>query len=230
MTQSAQSLLMFDLDGTLIDSAPDIAIAGNKMLSELGKDTFKPERFRHWVGNGATIMVNRALSGSDQINPNLNPTECKKALDIFMQAYLAAPCVATTLYADVAQTLKTLKAQGHTIAVVTNKPAAFVSPILQKLKISQYIDFQLGGDDLTEKKPSALPLLHTCQTLGFEPQNAIMIGDSTNDIQAAHNANITSIGLTYGYNYGQPISDDNPNYVFDHFKDILSVLITGQNE
>lgn len=217
-------LLMFDLDGTLIDSAPDIAIAGNKMLTQLGMEKVEPERFGLWVGNGATVMVNRALSRSEQVDPNLCPNLSKKSLDIFMKAYLSAPCVATTLYADVAQTLKTLKDQGNTIAVITNKPAAFISPILTTLNIAQYIDFQLGGDDLPEKKPHPLPLLHTCKTLGFEPQNAIMIGDSTNDIQAAHNAGINSIGLTYGYNYAKPISDDNPNHVFDHFKDILTVL------
>ena len=152
MPNNQPQLLMFDLDGTLIDSAPDIAINGNKMLKTLGKNPHQPARFRHWVGNGATVMVNRALSGSDTIDPNLPDALKQQGLEIFMQAYLAAPCVATTLYTGVKATLAKLKAQGDTIAVVTNKPAAFVTPILKTLEIDQYIDFQLGGDDLDEKK------------------------------------------------------------------------------
>ena len=216
--------MLIDLDGTLIDSAPDIAIAGNKMLHALNRQPFKAERFRHWVGNGATVMVQRALSGADEIDPNLCPQLTNKAIAIFMQAYLEAPCVATTLYPGVKVTLAQLKAQGHTIAIVTNKPAAFISPIITTLAIDQYIDFQLGGDELDEKKPSPLPLLHTSRALGFSSEQSIMIGDSKNDIQAAHNAKITSIGLTYGYNYGQPISLENPSYVFDNFSDILTVV------
>ena len=108
--------------------------------------------------------------------------------------------------------------------MITNKPAIFIAPILQQLAIDSYVDFTLGGDQLARKKPDAQPLLHTCQQFDCPAANAVMIGDSSNDIQAAHNAKITSIGLTYGYNYGKNLADDQPDHIFDQFSDILPLL------
>lgn len=224
MNNQSKKLLMFDLDGTLVDSVPDIAIAANKMLRTFDRKPFAVEDYRAWIGNGATKMVDRALSAGIEVDPHLSAEFRATALDRFLTEYSKASCVETCLYDDVQPTLSFLKKQGDTIAVITNKPQIFIDPILKHLGIAEFVDFSLGGDALHEKKPSPRPLLYTCEKLGFNVKNAIMIGDSENDIRAAHRANIKSIGLSYGYNYGQSISVENPTYVFDSFKEILTVL------
>jgi phosphoglycolate phosphatase len=219
-----KSLLMFDLDGTLVDSAPDIAIAANAMLTELGRESFPASSFRHWIGNGATVMVQRALSGSSDIDPDLDPDLFTLGLKRFLSLYLQDPCIESQLYPGVAQTLAQLKTQQYHIAVVTNKPNAFIQPILNQLKIKDCIDFVIGGDDLDNKKPHPQQLQHTCQHFGVSPAQAVMIGDSKNDILAAKAANISSIGLSYGYNYGEDINLHQPDFSCDHFAEIMTVL------
>lgn len=216
-----KSAVFFDLDGTLIDSVPDLADAGNKMLIELGRQTFEQSVFRRWIGNGARVMVQRALSGSDTIAEDLDPQLLERALATFFAIYRQNVCIKTVLYDGVLDTLKQLKARGLHLAVLTNKPFEFVEPINRSLEIHSLFDLVLGGDSLPDKKPHPAPLLHACKYFGIEPNQALMVGDSTNDIVAAHNADIQSIGLTYGYNYGKDIGLDNPALVLSDFADIL---------
>lgn len=219
-----KKLLIFDFDGTLIDSVPDLAVAVNLMLERLGRETFSEETIRFWVGNGAQTLVLRALSGSVTIDADISQELFENALSIFLEFYRSHACIKTSTYEGVDETLALLKSRGYILTIVTNKPSAFIKPILQKLQLENYFSLALGADSLSEKKPHPMPLLHLCQTYGVPIENAVMIGDSKNDILAAQAANIDSIAVTYGYNYGEDISSYNPTLCINKFRDILDSL------
>ncbi|CAA6808676.1 MAG: Phosphoglycolate phosphatase (EC [uncultured Sulfurovum sp.] len=225
MKFSNKKVIIFDLDGTLIDSSPDLALAINHMLKNIGRETFTLDEIHHWVGNGAEILVKRALSGSSKINSSIEPKEFEIALDIFLKFYAKNLAVETITYPHVLSTLTQLKEQGgYKLAIVTNKPFDFVEPILNALKLKEYFEFHLGGDSLKDKKPNPAPLLYVCDKLNVTVDECIMVGDSKNDILAAKACRMQSIGLTYGYNYGEPISKHNPDVYFSDFSEISKLL------
>lgn len=219
-----KKLLIFDLDGTLINSALDLALAVNFMLEQLNRDTFDEEIIHGWVGNGALTLVKRALSGTREVDAYLDEAYVEKALKIFLDYYEKNLCNATLPYPNVPQTLTALKDKGYTLAIVTNKPYAFVSPILQSLRMESLFTLILGGDSLPEKKPHPLPLLHVCETVGYEVASSVMIGDSKNDILAANACSMDSVGVTYGYNYGEDIGVHKPTVILDDFGALLKLL------
>ena len=221
---SNKKVILFDLDGTLIDSAPDLAVAVNHMLKTLKRDTFSQNTIRYWVGNGAQVLVKRALSGQSEIDENLDPLLFEKALGIFLTFYAQNLAVTTVTYPNVASALKTLKEAGYHLAIVTNKPFDFVAPILKGLNIDGLFELHLGGDSLAQKKPDPAPLLHVCEKLGVTVEQCVMVGDSKNDILAANAAGMQSIGVSYGYNYGEDIGSYNPDIVVDDFADILKTF------
>ena len=219
-----KKLLIFDLDGTLINSALDLAKAVNYMLVKLDKETFEEETIHGWVGNGALTLVKRALLGKRELDDTLDADYVEKALNIFLDYYEANLCNATVPYPNVTQTLQTLKEKGYTLAIVTNKPFKFVAPILKGLEMDGLFTKILGGDSLAEKKPHPAPLLHVCETLGITIDASVMIGDSKNDILAANACGMDSVGVTYGYNYGEDIGVHKPTVIIDDFKDLLKHL------
>ncbi|MFT6985858.1 MAG: phosphoglycolate phosphatase [Psychromonas sp.] len=224
MKFSNKKVILFDLDGTLIDSAPDLASAINHMLSSLARPTFSEDIIRSWVGNGAEVLVKRGLSGQSEIDPNIDAALLAKSLQIFLSFYKENLSINTQLYPNVRACLKVLKAQGYRLAIVTNKPFEFIGPILEGLQLNGLFEIMLGGDSLPKRKPDALPLLHVCQELNVSVEQCVMVGDSKNDILAAKAANMQSIGLTYGYNYGEDIGLHKPEAVFDDFADIVATL------
>jgi phosphoglycolate phosphatase len=133
-------------------------------------------------------------------------------------------CNETKPYPNVMSTLKTLSAEGYRLVIVTNKPYDFVAPILEGLKIDSLFEFWLGGDSLKKKKPDPLPLLHACERLGLDIAQCVMVGDSKNDLLAANAVGMDSVGVTYGYNYGEEVSVYAPNLIAEDFSDILSAF------
>lgn len=224
MAFSNKKAILFDLDGTLIDSAPDLALAINHMLKELGREQIDANIIRSWVGNGARILVQRGLSASMQIDPTLDESLVEKALVIFFEFYTQHLCVDTVAYPQVNDTVQQLKSKGYRLAIVTNKPFQFVEPILTGLGLDGVFELILGGDSLDKRKPDPLPLFHACQELAVSVDETVMVGDSKNDILAANAAKMQSIGLSYGYNYGEDINEHGPDASFDHFADLLTVL------
>jgi len=219
-----KKLIIFDLDGTLIDSAPDLARAINYMLTELNYNTFDTHTIHEWVGNGAQILVKRALSGDKSIDENIDNELFENALKIFLEFYSKNLSVETVPYVNVPQTLNLLRDRGYRLAIVTNKPFDFVAPILEGLELISFFEYFIGGDSLIKKKPDPMPLLYVCDKLNVTVEESIMVGDSKNDILASARCNMQSIGVTYGYNYNEDISIHNPTVVIDDFKEILELL------
>ena len=221
-----KQLLIFDFDGTLIDSVPDLADATNAMLTTLGKETYPLSIIRNWVGNGSRMLVERALLGKIEVLEGELPVEvADHAEQVFFDAYKTLSGSKTAAYPDVDSGLKRLKAAGYTLALVTNKPIRFVPKILQSFGWQDLFSEVLGGDSLAQKKPDPAPLLHVCEALNSTPAQAVMIGDSKNDILAGQNANMDTLGLSYGYNYGQDIRTLNPTAAFDDFVALVDYLL-----
>lgn len=219
-----KKVILFDLDGTLIDSVPDLAVAVNHTLEALNRDTFSQGTIRYWVGNGAQTLIKRALSGQNKIDENLDPKLFKKALDVFLAFYAQNLAVTTVTYPHVPATLQSLKDAGYRLAIVTNKPFDFVAPILEELALAELFELHLGGDSLPQKKPDPSPLLHVCDQLNITVEQCVMVGDSKNDILAANACGMQSIGVTYGYNYGEEITVYDPDVVVDDFSELLKFL------
>jgi phosphoglycolate phosphatase len=194
------------------------------MLSTLKQETFEEDTIRQWVGNGAHVLVKRALSGATEINEKLDETLFNTALEIFLDFYAEHLCLTTKTYANVPTTLRALKSEGYRLAIVTNKPFDFVAPILEGLHLNDLFEMVLGGDSLEKKKPDPLPLEHMCRTLNVSVEKSVMVGDSKNDILAANAANMQSIGVTYGYNYGEDIGVHKPSIIIDNFSKLLQYL------
>lgn len=224
MKFSKKKVILFDLDGTLVDSAPDLALAVNHMLETLERETFSGEMIRSWVGNGAHTLVKRGLSGSSVIDEDIDPELFSQALDIFLGFYAKNLCVATVAYPNVSATLRSLKAKEYRLVLVTNKPFTFIQPLLEGLELTDLFELCLGGDSLTKRKPDPLPLLYVCEHLNVSVSECVMVGDSKNDIVAANAANMQSIGVSYGYNYGEDINIYQPNKVVDDFSEIAALL------
>ena len=225
MTVDIKKLLIFDFDGTLIDSVPDLTDATNAMLSVLGKDTYPIETIRNWIGNGSRMLVERALVGSVEVATGaLTKEEADHAEQVFFDAYKNLSGSKTVAYPDVDEGLKKLHAAGYTLALVTNKPIQFVPKILQSFGWQDLFSEVVGGDSLPAKKPDPAPLLYVCKALNINVAQAVMIGDSRNDILAGQNANMDTLGLSYGYNYGQDIRELNPTEAFDSFATLVEYI------
>ena len=221
-----KQLLIFDFDGTLIDSVPDLADATNAMLITLGKAPYPLETIRNWVGNGSKMLVERALVGKIEVlEGELTEETVDHAEQVFFDAYKNLSGSKTVAYPDVDSGLKKLRAAGFKLALVTNKPIRFVPKILQSFGWQDLFSEVLGGDSLSVKKPDPAPLLHVCEALDVTPAQAIMIGDSRNDILAGQNANMDTLGLSYGYNYGQDIRELNPTETFDDFAALVAYIL-----
>ena len=216
-----KELLLFDLDGTLIDSVPDLAKALNATLKELGRPIYDEATIRTWIGNGAAMLVKRGLAGKREIDREPEEAFFRRAMEIFLERYAAALNDATGLYPEVKETLQKLEEQGYRMAIVTNKPSQFVAPILKNLAIESHFDHIVGGEDLPRKKPDPLPLLHSCEVLGYKPEAAVMIGDSSNDILAARAAGIPSVAVAYGYSADRSVRDLGADAVVERFGEIL---------
>ena len=224
MRFSDKKVILFDLDGTLVDSAPDLALAVNHMLERLERETFSHDTIRSWVGNGAQTLVKRGLSGNSVVNEEIDPELFEQALDIFLDFYSQNLCVDTVTYPNVVPTLKSLKEKGYRLVLVTNKPYGFIEPLLQGLGMNGLFELCLGGDSLARKKPDPMPLLHACEHLNISAAECVMIGDSRNDILAANAADMQSIGVSYGYNYGEHIAVYEPDSVVADFEQIMALL------
>ncbi|ANI30462.1 phosphoglycolate phosphatase [Yersinia entomophaga] len=213
--------LAFDLDGTLVDSAPGLASAMDMALEHQGLPKAGLERVSTWIGNGADVLVERALRWA-----GVEPQDeiCQRTRVLFDGYYAQTVERGSQLFPQVKDTLAQLAASGLPMGLITNKPTPFVAPLLASLGIADYFSLVIGGDDVVEKKPHPAPLYLMLGKLGLRASELLFVGDSRNDIMAAQAAGCPCVGLTYGYNYGESIATSHPDRVLTHFADLLPTI------
>ena len=220
--------IAFDLDGTLIDSVPDLAAATNATLAQNQYQPVTEALVRSWVGNGAQVLMQRALSyvsAMPEDAPDLQVI-LEQIMPQFMHHYGEHLQKHSRLYPGVVDTLQQLKQAGFKLAIVTNKPYRFTVPLLTAFGLDDLFSEVLGGDSLDKMKPDPMPLQHLLKQWQLDESQLLMIGDSKNDILAAKAANVMSIGLTYGYNYGEDIGLSSPHAICENFADIEQYLLS----
>ena len=209
-------LIICDLDGTLVDSASDIQHSLNGALNEMGLETVSEYDVRRWVGRGASRLVSCVLEAKHyrkELHDDL--------LAIFMRHYQADICLNSQLYEGVAEFIAACQQAHIPLACVSNKPYAPAKDLLEALNILQPFQLLIGGDTLPHKKPHPEPLLHCLRYFGVAAKDALVIGDSSNDIEAALAAHIPCVAVSYGYNHGEPIEASKPEWIVDSLVEFL---------
>lgn len=216
-------LIGFDLDGTLVNSLPDLAISLNLAFAEVGLPQASDDLVLNWIGNGADVLLDRGLTWTGR-KTEFSVAQLADIKQRFSYFYGENVCNKSVLYPRVKETLETLYQKGYILAVVTNKPTKHVLPVLRAFGIDHLFAETLGGQSLPAIKPHPAPLYYLCGKFGLYPHEMLFVGDSKNDILAAQAVGCCSIGLTYGYNYSTPIAESHPDYVLDDFAQILDVV------
>lgn len=212
MTLPAAAVL-FDLDGTLIDTAPDIAQAANAMLAALHRPPCDEQAVKGWIGDGIGRLIKRVLTGQRDGEPDAELFAA--AQTIFDERYEAVVAARSRPYPHAQSTLAALRSRGFRLACITNKAARFTEPLLAALRLREYFDVVLSGDSVSRTKPDPLPLITGCERLGINPGGAVVVGDSANDLRAARAAAMPAIAVSYGYHHGVDLSTLGPVAVID---------------
>lgn len=219
---SKPEMVLIDLDGTLVDSVPDLAYCTDAMLTELEMPARGEAKVRQWVGNGVERLVKRALLGRLEGEPE--PALFDRALPVFMALYKENVSQRSRLYPGVKAGLEFLRGAGYKLGCVTNKPAAFTEPLLKDMGIYDYFQLVVSGDTLPVRKPDPRPLLYAADFFQVDPTHALMVGDSISDVKAARAAGFQVICVSYGYNHGQDIRDARPDAVIDSMAQLADLL------
>ncbi|WP_018948119.1 phosphoglycolate phosphatase [Thioalkalivibrio sp. ALMg11] len=222
MSLKRPRMILIDLDGTLIDSVPDLAYSVDAMMRELGLPERGEPAVRNWVGNGVERLVKRALVNDLDGEPDTEQFE--RALPVFMRIYQENTAGRSPLYPGVREGLDQLKAAGYRLGCVTNKAERFTVPLLREKGLLDDFEIVVAGDALPQKKPDPAPLLHAAEKLGVDPSEALMVGDSKSDVKAARAAGFQIVCMTYGYNHGNDIRDENPDAVLDRLDELPDLL------
>lgn len=216
------SAIFFDLDGTLVDSVPDLTAAVNVMLRQLGLPAREEAQVRTWVGNGMDNLLHRALTNdmAGQAEPEL----FARAKPLYKAAYADHISVYSELYPGVREGLAELRDAGFPMACVTNKLVEFALPLLNQLGISHFFATVVGGECIPRPKPAPDALLLCAERLEVPVDRGLMVGDSLNDVGAARNAGCSVVCVPYGYNHGRDIREARPDVVIDSIAELPPLL------
>ena len=215
-------LIMIDVDGTLVDSVPDLAYCIDEMMQKLGLRKWGEVKVRHWVGNGIPKLVERALTGELEGRPIKDVFDI--AYPIFLDLYEDNTAQRSYLYDGVREGLDYLKSQGYQLGCVTNKSEQFTHPLLKVLGIFNDFKIIISGDTLAKRKPDPMQLLYCAEHFNLKPEECLMLGDSVSDVKAARAAGFDIICMSYGYNHGNDIADENPDLVIDSMSQLSDHL------
>ena len=189
-----------DLDGTMVDTLGDFAVALNRMLDQLGLPSIEPAAIGRMVGRGSEQLIRSVLD-----HVGAAPSLYEAAWQSYQAHYLAINGQYSAVYPGVIEGLRLLRSTGLKLACITNKPTDFAKPLLQAKGLAEFFEVVFGGDAFARKKPDPLPLLMACEALGSTPESTLVIGDSSNDAMAARAAGCPVLLVTYGYNHGEPV-------------------------
>lgn len=218
MALKRPDLVLLDLDGTLVDTAPDLLYALNETFARFGLSPRSEAEVRGWVGGGVETLVRRALV--DEFDGRLDPRLLEQAVPLCLEIYGANICRGSRLFPGVREGLDFLGDNGFHVGCVTNKRTRFAHDLLRGLGIMDEFDIILCGDTLKRKKPDPLPLLYAAERFGVRPDRSLMIGDSTNDVDAARAAGFQVLCVTYGYNQNRDIRAAQPDAVVDSLAEL----------
>jgi phosphoglycolate phosphatase len=210
--------VIFDLDGTLIDSAADLREALNQALASLGRRSLTVREVTTMIGDGIVRLTERALAATGE---PLTDMSLDRAVSAVRDAYASRP--PSALYDGARETLVALSEQGIALALCTNKPADATHRILDQLGLTQCFQAVAGGDSYPTKKPDPMPVRGLLAQLGVTPATAAMVGDSSNDIMAGRAAGLTTVAVTYGYSL-VPVHDLGADLVVDCLTDVIKAL------
>lgn len=198
--------VLLDLDGTLLDTIPDLAEAVNAMLADLNVKPLPVEQIASYVGKGARVLIQRVLRHALPAE-NADPHVQEQAMQSWRRRYHQVNGDGARLYPGTREGLDMFRRAGAKLGVVTNKPGEFTLPLLRKTGLASYFDVVVSGDTCSEKKPHPMPVLHACSQLAVPPGNTLFIGDSVNDAQAARAAGMDVLAVPYGYNEGKDVRE-----------------------
>ncbi len=215
-------VLLFDLDGTLVDTVPDIAWCVNRTLADLGHPARDERAVRAWVGNGVGRLMERALSG--RLDGDAGRATVERAVAVFLRYYRDHDCERSRPYPDAAEVLASQRRHGRRLGCVTNKPQRPAEQVLEHFGLARHLDLVLGGDRVAHIKPDPAPLCDALRELGGEPADAALVGDSRNDVEAARAAGIAVVCVSYGYNHGEDIASHRPDAVIDALRELPDAL------
>lgn len=215
-------LSVIDLDGTLVDTLPDLASCCDHMLGALALERAGEEKVRNWVGNGLDSLIQQAMKA--QLSSKTTPELLERARAIFLELYAAHTSDASRVYPGVRTGLGFLRSAGSLLACVTNKAQRFTEPLLDDLGLASEFSIVVSGDTLGTKKPDPAPLLYAAECLEVKPTDCVLIGDSATDVKAARAADFRIICVSYGYNRGRDIRQSRPDAVIDSLAELQGLF------
>ncbi|WP_180163166.1 phosphoglycolate phosphatase [Acinetobacter sp. YH12069] len=213
-----RQMILFDLDGTLVDSASDLHRAMNMSLNALQLPLVTEAQVRNWIGKGTSLFCHSVL---EYLTGKVDAAQHHLLLETFLKIYNADPCVLTQPFDGILEFLDWAKAEEKILICVTNKPEQPARSIVQALGMHDYFDDVIGGDRFEERKPHPKQLEYCAEHYALPKQQILMVGDSVNDVEAARRAGIDCIVVSYGYNHGENIRECQPQHVVDNLKELL---------
>lgn len=214
--------ILFDLDGTLVDTAPDISAAVDATLRALQRPPLAGATVRSYIGRGVDTLLHRVLTGERDGTAAVD--EHRGARDLFLEHYEAHNGRTAIVYPGVREGIAHAKRIGLKLACVTNKLQSFSDALLAQVGLDRELEFIQGGDALPKGKPDPLPLTHAAARLGLAPAKCLMIGDSSNDARAARAAGMPVVLVGYGYSEDMPVGEIDCDGVFDSIADVIALL------
>jgi phosphoglycolate phosphatase len=215
-------MILIDVDGTLVDSVPDLTYCVDEMMQALGMPLRGEAKVRTWVGNGVERLVRRALV--DSLDGEPDDELFARAYPLYLELYAENTSKRSRLYPGVLEGLDYLQSAGFKLGCVTNKAEQFTLPLLKDLGIHDRFGIIVSGDTLSEKKPHPMPLLYAARFFDVMPQQSLMLGDSVSDVKAARAAGFHIICMSYGYNHGIDIREAEPDAVIDSMAELPALL------
>ncbi len=218
------ALVMYDLDGTLLDTADEIAQAVNLTLNDFGLESVSVDQVRNWIGHGTGWLMKRAWDeqkgSADGVNDSVSDADWEKVMKRFVHHYESTAGTTSTPFPHVLETLRKARDYGVKQAVVTNKERRFADRILEKHGLTDQFDLIVCGDSLSVKKPNPGMINHCLTTLGVTQGESLFIGDSEIDVSTAKAAGVMCWAVPYGYNLGRPIADAMPDRIVPDIREV----------